>query len=138
MPQQNSPVPRFNYYELVTPQKWRAGYSGEEGTPSYKPFYFPCGDCGEKDAVIKGFMGSGPEFFQIAVLDKGPGQAHLALFCETCFDKRQAENATEGLCPVCGEHVTLTGRTTDGRLIGSCRDAFTDAQWMEIVPPQPS
>lgn len=27
-------------------------------------------------------------------------------------------------CPICGERITVTGRTTDGRLIGSCGDAF--------------
>ncbi len=35
------------------------------------------------------------------------------------------------LCPICGRHVSLTGKTTDGRLIGSCRDAFTQEQWDE-------
>lgn len=34
-----------------------------------------------------------------------------------------------GLCPVCGEHVTLTGRTKEGRWIGSCGDAFSNAKW---------
>lgn len=34
-------------------------------------------------------------------------------------------------CPICGEQITLTGeRTKDGRLIGSCLDAFTVAQWI--------
>lgn len=35
------------------------------------------------------------------------------------------------LCPVCGQVVHITGRTQDGRLIGSCGDAFTDEQWNE-------
>lgn len=35
------------------------------------------------------------------------------------------------LCPICGEPVFITGRTKDGRLIGSCGDAFTDKQWNE-------
>ncbi len=39
--------------------------------------------------------------------------------------------AQSDLCPVCGEHVTLTGETTDGRLIGSCGDAFTRKRWEE-------
>jgi hypothetical protein len=35
-----------------------------------------------------------------------------------------------GLCPICGEQVSLTGQcTADGRLIGTCQDAFTVAQW---------
>jgi len=33
------------------------------------------------------------------------------------------------LCPICGEEIYITGRTKDGRLIGSCGDAFTDEQW---------
>lgn len=32
-------------------------------------------------------------------------------------------------CPVCGEEVTITGKTTDGRLIGSCGDAFDKEAW---------
>lgn len=49
--------------------------------------------------------------------------------------KREAEavasrmNATAGLCPICGARVRLTGATVDGRLIGSCGDAFTLRQW---------
>jgi hypothetical protein len=39
---------------------------------------------------------------------------------------------TEGICPVCGEQITLLDReTTDGRLIGSCKDAFTYEAWMK-------
>ena len=33
------------------------------------------------------------------------------------------------LCPICGEKVYITGRTKDGRLVGSCGDAFTQDQW---------
>lgn len=28
-------------------------------------------------------------------------------------------------CPVCGKRIHITGTTTNGRLIGSCNDAFT-------------
>lgn len=38
---------------------------------------------------------------------------------------------SKGLCPVCGEKITITGRTEDGRLIGSCGDAFTVQKWVE-------
>ncbi len=31
---------------------------------------------------------------------------------------------------MCGERVTITGFTTDSRLIGSCRDAFTAERWL--------
>jgi hypothetical protein len=33
------------------------------------------------------------------------------------------------LCPICGVPVNLIGHTKDGRLIGSCQDAFTLEQW---------
>jgi hypothetical protein len=36
------------------------------------------------------------------------------------------------LCPICGETVTVTGITKDGRLIGSCGDAFSLAKWNEV------
>lgn len=35
----------------------------------------------------------------------------------------------QGYCPVCGDWVYIIGRTTDGRIIGACNDAFTEAQW---------
>lgn len=42
------------------------------------------------------------------------------------------EMAIEGICPVCGERIKIsTDRTTDGRLIGSCEDAFTVEKWEE-------
>jgi len=44
--------------------------------------------------------------------------------CEACSGAIDDDR-----CPICGEHVTLTGETTDGRLIGSCGDAFTREQW---------
>lgn len=36
---------------------------------------------------------------------------------------------TSGLCPVCGEKITIIGTTEDGRLVGSCFDAFTTKKW---------
>ncbi len=121
----------YNYYELETPQPWRAGYTGEVGTPSYKAFYYDCADCHAHEPVIVGYLASAPDFLHIAVLDDG-GNPRLALFCRACFDKRMKANATVGLCPICGERVQLTGRTTDDRLIGSCGDAFTDEQWLSV------
>ena len=37
---------------------------------------------------------------------------------------------TTGLCPICGAQIKIIGITTDDRLIGSCHDAFTLAQWL--------
>jgi hypothetical protein len=36
---------------------------------------------------------------------------------------------SDNLCPICGKKITLKGSTLDGRLIGSCGDAFTVIQW---------
>lgn len=39
-------------------------------------------------------------------------------------------NRTFDHCPICGQIITLTDQqTTDGRLIGTCGDAFTAKQW---------
>jgi len=35
------------------------------------------------------------------------------------------------LCPVCGQEVAIVGKTTDGRLIGGCNDAFTREEWYD-------
>lgn len=38
----------------------------------------------------------------------------------------------KGKCPICGESITLTGEyANNGRLIGSCGDAFTWARWKQ-------
>jgi len=37
----------------------------------------------------------------------------------------------EDICPICGEIVHIIGKTKDGRLIGSCMDAFTEEQWLD-------
>lgn len=57
--------------------------------------------------------------------------AATPVYCDRC-DKahRAAHDKPSGLCPVCGEHVRITGGTTDGRLIGECKDAFTADQWL--------
>ena len=41
------------------------------------------------------------------------------------------EHKSSGLCPICGEHILIMGMTKDGRLIGSCGDAFTQERWEE-------
>ena len=50
-------------------------------------------------------------------------------YCYACGKMWVDANAQSGLCPICGEHVTLNGKTVDGRFIGSCGDAFTQKQW---------
>jgi len=37
----------------------------------------------------------------------------------------------EGLCPVCGKKVKIIELTKDGRLIGSCKDAFPLRKWRD-------
>lgn len=49
------------------------------------------------------------------------------------FDKlHRAVRSYDGLmlCPVCGEKITITGETKDGRDIGSCGDAFKKQPWV--------
>jgi hypothetical protein len=43
------------------------------------------------------------------------------------------------LCPVCGEKITIDGKTIDGRVIGSCGDAFwkTAGQMRAGIPTGP-
>jgi len=35
-----------------------------------------------------------------------------------------------GLCPICGVTVHIIDVTKDGRLVGSCQDAFTVERWV--------
>ena len=46
-------------------------------------------------------------------------------------DELQKSIGSKGLCPVCGEKVEIIGLTTNDRLIGTCRDAFTFEKWNE-------
>lgn len=48
-------------------------------------------------------------------------------------EELQKSIGENGLCPVCGEKVAITGLTTDGRLIGSCKDAFPFEKWNVTV-----
>ncbi len=43
-----------------------------------------------------------------------------------------------GLCPVCGETADIIGETTDGRLIGSCKDAFKGEAFMDDCNTDPT
>ena len=47
--------------------------------------------------------------------------------------KNTGSNASLGLCPICGEKIWITGEciTDNGRIIGSCGDAFRIKQWEE-------
>lgn len=37
------------------------------------------------------------------------------------------------LCPVCGDRISISGKTKDGRVIGSCGDAFPSRSRAESV-----
>jgi hypothetical protein len=64
-----------------------------------------------------------------AVAYAPPPLAPLALLADYRRERRQ-----RGLCPVCGERVSLTGNTRDGRYIATCGDAITPRQWREQGP----
>jgi len=37
----------------------------------------------------------------------------------------------KGLCPICGESITIVDVCRVGRLVGSCGDAFWTRQWID-------
>ena len=48
------------------------------------------------------------------------------------LDCNHDKDVSPGFCPVCGAIVRLTDVITkDGRLTGSCGDAFTVSMWVE-------
>jgi hypothetical protein len=60
-----------------------------------------------------------------------PYGAATPVYCDRCHKARKAaHDKPSGLCPVCDKHVRITGTTTDGRLIGECKDAFTVERWL--------
>lgn len=71
-------------------------------------------------------------------IEKGKPVCELELG-ESCLMKVRLSGETglyrvlrcddEGICPVCGELVDITGRSKDGRLTASCGDAFTLESW---------
>lgn len=50
---------------------------------------------------------------------------------QTLIEKFVKQYQKLDLCPICGEKITLQNSLTlDGRLIGTCQDAFTIKQWL--------
>lgn len=49
------------------------------------------------------------------------------LYCEDCG--KAIRERLNSLCPICGEIITIIGRTADDRLMGSCGDAFQKEKW---------
>ena len=76
---------------MEEPRQWRAGFTGTEETDGYKPFYFGCGLCGEKEPVIYGYLTmaeDGQGFENLALLgDLKHFDIAPAIFCGTCFDR---------------------------------------------------
>jgi hypothetical protein len=74
----------MQYYSVDPPSPWLAGYIGEE------PSYFPCAEC-ERELPIAGFLGDGPEYEHVALLNKGTAEKPRwfnAFLCRGCFDIR--------------------------------------------------
>jgi hypothetical protein len=69
----------------------------------------------------------------LVYIDDDTGRA-VAYAPPTLLADYRRERRQRGLCPVCGERVSLTGNTTDGRYIGTCADAFTPRQWRLLGP----
>jgi len=47
----------------------------------------------------------------------------------TTEEELQKSIGSSGTCPVCGEEVNVIDITKDGRLVGSCKDAFSFEKW---------
>jgi len=85
------------YFELHPPAKWRMGYSG--AGENAKEFYADCADCEAKEPEIAGILAEAdnPTFSGIALIVKPHPKYpesktyHAAMFCQTCFDKRVAD-----------------------------------------------
>lgn len=74
----------YHYAELVTPRKWRAGYSGTGDNK--QEFFFDCGKCRKKEPVIHGIYTKGNGFYDIALLKADGAFVAPAMFCEECFN----------------------------------------------------
>lgn len=86
------------------------------------------GDYTETDPIeVEREEGWGAQLSAPGYLDR-TGWAVFATEDEAWEYLRETYDA--GLCPVCGEGIEATDeRTADGRLIGSCGDAFSDEAW---------
>jgi hypothetical protein len=61
--------------------------------------------------------------------DDVPGPEHIATAAEA-EELGTAGALRSDTCPICGDWIRISERiTADGRLIGTCGDAFTRAQW---------
>jgi hypothetical protein len=61
--------------------------------------------------------------------DDVPGPEHIATAAEA-EELGTAGALRSDVCPICGDWIRISERiTADGRLIGTCGDAFTRAQW---------
>lgn len=57
-------------------------------------------------------------------------QNELGLVCLQESEVHTGRKGEKGLCPICGESITIDGKTTDGRIIGSCKDTFSIQRWI--------
>lgn len=81
----------FNYFDVEPPTKWQACTSLVDG----RPLYFPCADCGQKDAEIAGVIAissldHAPRFSEIGIM---PDTLKSAMFCSACYAVRLEQNA---------------------------------------------
>lgn len=81
-------------YAIEPPTQYRAGFIGT--SPNQTPFFFGCGKCGQENAILHGYWGTGPNFADILLYnfkDKGRfGTVTLALLCGPCY-KQELEKA---------------------------------------------
>lgn len=76
----------MNLYSFSAPQQVKAATLGGQ------PFYFDCGLCGAREPVLFGYIGSGPGWLNVGVIEKG-GFVNPAYLCEGCFKAKGGAQA---------------------------------------------
>lgn len=66
-----------------------------------------------------------PEPDLVETLEVVFGKENVFVVNEFVDEADREEPSGFWLCPICGKRIFIDGTTTDGRLIGSCNDAFT-------------
>lgn len=90
---------------------------------------YPCPTAVDIGAGVFGTQGA------LLFVDDEGGRA-VAYAPPTLRADYRRERRQRGLCPACGERVSLDGNTTDGRYIATCGDAFAPRQWRTAGPRQ--
>lgn len=86
--------PQWNMYTFDEPQQIVAGEDDLDGST----IYFDCAECGEVDAVMAGYVGSGPNYEDVALInDAQTKYQRPAFYCGACWKKLiESQEKNEG------------------------------------------